>query len=388
MKVNWSSYIFPFTAMGVIATNVIRELDNLGIDVSCNMLNLEHLKLDDYPIEVQKAIICGHNEDAINIFFAYPDIYGQSRSKINIGYTGADTHGWYISNPGVPSPVTLCNELMDYMLTPSNYSKNIMKNCGITKQLEVFPHGIDFNVFKLTKRTLDKVFTFVYTGELSTRKGVLLLIKSFSDLFGNDPDFRLLLRANTHMYELDGSYVKEYCEKFNNMFCVWENKGQSSIYEYMKEGNCFVWPSFADWFGLPPMEALSCGSPVIATKTNGYYEFIGDKIIPVEYDLIDVNGRHPYFHGKWNEAKYDSLCFAMKEVVNNYESHSEKAYESALWLRENFSWKNVVERELLPFLEDIDKKHFKKENKSILNRSEVCKRIPRIIDCIETKYQK
>ena len=68
MKVNWSSYIFPFTAMGVIASNVIRELDNLGIDVSCNMLNPEHLKLDDYPIEVQKAIFPKLLKGLINTF--------------------------------------------------------------------------------------------------------------------------------------------------------------------------------------------------------------------------------------------------------------------------------------------------------------------------------
>jgi len=50
---------------------------------------------------------------------------------------------------------------------------------------------------------------------------------------------------------------------------------------------CFVYPSYFEGFGLPPLEAMKCGAPVIAGNRTSLPEVVGDAGILV--DPYDVN---------------------------------------------------------------------------------------------------
>ncbi len=45
---------------------------------------------------------------------------------------------------------------------------------------------------------------------------------------------------------------------------------------------CFIFPSFYEGFGLPPLEALACGTPVICSNTSSIPEVVGDAAILVD----------------------------------------------------------------------------------------------------------
>jgi glycosyltransferase involved in cell wall biosynthesis len=68
--------------------------------------------------------------------------------------------------------------------------------------------------------------------------------------------------------------------------------------------NCadlFVYPSLYEGFGLPPLEAMACGIPVITSNTSSLPEVVGD--VGIMVDTTDVN----------------SLCEAMHSVLTNKE---------------------------------------------------------------------
>ena len=44
----------------------------------------------------------------------------------------------------------------------------------------------------------------------------------------------------------------------------------------------FVFPSFMEGFGLPPLEAMACGVPVIATNRTAVPEVLGDAAVLIE----------------------------------------------------------------------------------------------------------
>ncbi|HEX6178246.1 MAG TPA: glycosyltransferase family 1 protein, partial [Thermoanaerobaculia bacterium] len=51
----------------------------------------------------------------------------------------------------------------------------------------------------------------------------------------------------------------------------------------------FVYPSHFEGFGLPPLEAMACGAPVIATRTGAVPEFAGDAAVlvpPADRDAL------------------------------------------------------------------------------------------------------
>ena len=50
---------------------------------------------------------------------------------------------------------------------------------------------------------------------------------------------------------------------------------------------CFVYPSFFEGFGLPPLEAMKCGAPVVVGNATSLPEVVGDAGLKV--DPFDVS---------------------------------------------------------------------------------------------------
>lgn len=355
MKITWTAYLHPYTAMGVIATNVVRELTKLGYDVGLNAINSPNdpnkVNPLDYPPEVQEALKKGHRFDSVNIFFAYPDVYPHSRCKINVGYTGADSTGWYTTQGQIP-PWISCNEYMDFMLTPADYSRRIMRDCGITIPIHLFPHGVDTSLFPYQSRVKNIPFTYVYCGEMSNRKGTQDLINTFKDLFGTSDKYRLILRSNTDMLYYNGSEIEALTRNQPNIEVHFKNYGQQELSDYYKRGHVYVYPSRADWFGMTPFESLACGIPTIATATNGYDEFLHDYIIPVEYNDEEIGEQHPYLKGKWHVVDKLRLKEMMYGAFFNYDKALQLARIASLHIHEKFTWERVTKDYLVPFLEE------------------------------------
>ena len=356
--------------MGVIAINVVKELTKLGYDVGLNAINPPNdpnkVNPNDYPPEVQEALKKGHRFDSVNIFFAYPDVYPHYRCKINVGYTGADSTGWYTTQ-GQSPPWSSCNQYMDFMLTPADYSRQIMKGCGVNIPIHLFPHGIDTSLFPYQSRVKNIPFTFVYCGEMSKRKGTQDLINTFKDLFGNSDKYRLILRSNMDMLYYNGSEIEALTRNQPNIEVHFKNFGQQELSEYYKRGHVYVYPSRADWFGMTPFEALASGMPTIATSTNGYYEFIKDYIVPVKYNTLPIYDEHPYLKGDWHIVERDHLKEMMYGSFFNYEKLLQVARVASLHLHENFTWERVTKDYLVPFLENVVRPEFNQQTGFIVD---------------------
>lgn len=85
----------------------------------------------------------------------------------------------------------------------------------------------------------------------------------------------------------------------------------------------FVYPSLYEGFGLPPLEAMQCGLPVIASNTSALPEVVGDAGIMV----------NPYDE--------DALCQAMFEIYNDSTLRKFLAAKG-LARAKHFSWDNCT----------------------------------------------
>src|SRR5687767_3931475 len=50
---------------------------------------------------------------------------------------------------------------------------------------------------------------------------------------------------------------------------------------------CFVYPSYFEGFGLPPLEAMKCGAPVIVGDRTSLPEVVGDAAVLVDPFAIE-----------------------------------------------------------------------------------------------------
>jgi glycosyltransferase involved in cell wall biosynthesis len=90
---------------------------------------------------------------------------------------------------------------------------------------------------------------------------------------------------------------------------------------------CFVYPSFFEGFGLPPLEAMKCGAPVIVGDATSLPEVVGDAALKV--DPYDVS----------------AIAAAIDGLINNSELRRELSVKG-LRRAKMFDWKDTAQRTL------------------------------------------
>jgi glycosyltransferase involved in cell wall biosynthesis len=92
----------------------------------------------------------------------------------------------------------------------------------------------------------------------------------------------------------------------------------------------FAFPSLYEGFGMPPLEAMSCGTPVVATTSSSLPEVVGDAGLLVP------------------PADAEALAAALLRVLNDAELRAELR-ERGLRQARRFSWRATAERTLAAY---------------------------------------
>ena len=130
----------------------------------------------------------------------------------------------------------------------------------------------------------------LYLGGLDQRKNVLQLVRAFAHLHKRigDPELQLLIAGNPD---------KQRGPLFPDPRPVAADLGITDqiIYRFVEEedkpaiyscASVFVFPSLYEGFGLTPLEAMSCGTPVICSNRTSLPEVVGDAAIVLDPDNI------------------------------------------------------------------------------------------------------
>ncbi len=62
--------------------------------------------------------------------------------------------------------------------------------------------------------------------------------------------------------------------------------GPRELAERYRRAACLVYPSVLETFGLPPLEAMACGCPVVASNRSSVPEVVGDAALTVDPDDV------------------------------------------------------------------------------------------------------
>ena len=122
-------------------------------------------------------------------------------------------------------------------------------------------------------------------GTLEKRKNLPFLIRTFAQIKKkNFPHVLVIAGKKGWKYEDIFSTVKELNLTGSVLFLNHVSL-QELVYLY-NTADLFVYPSLYEGFGLPPLEAMACGCPVVASNTSSLPEVVGDTgYLSSPYDL-------------------------------------------------------------------------------------------------------
>jgi glycosyltransferase involved in cell wall biosynthesis len=177
------------------------------------------------------------------------------------------------------------NDLMEIFKVPENKIKVIYEGAERNENIKIGDKKYLKNKFKISNDYI------LYLGTIEPRKNIESLIKACQSLNGN---LELVIAgARGWKYEkvfklIDGYNKKAKKEEIEYLgYVSFEDK-----IALMKNALCFVFPTFYEGFGLPVLEAMSLGTPVISSNISSIPEIVGETGILVnpykEEELIEA----------------------------------------------------------------------------------------------------
>ncbi len=162
---------------------------------------------------------------------------------------------------------------------------------------------------------------FLYVGALHPRKNIVGLIRGFRH-FNNlkNGQYRLVL-AGRMAWKTDD--IKKEMGQSNDVIYA-GMVSESTKYNLLAKAEAMTYISWFEGFGIPILEAMSCGCPVITSSVTSMPEVAGDAAL-----LADP-------------ADPQSISKAMQQIIDDVEFRSqliEKGYKRV----NDFSWKNSAD---------------------------------------------
>lgn len=164
----------------------------------------------------------------------------------------------------------------------------------------------------------------LFVGTLEPRKNLLTLLKAFSEVL-RDTRFRpqlVVAGGEGWLMEETFAFVRQAGIADRVKLIGYVNDDElRALYSSCR---AFIYPSLYEGFGLPPLEAMACGAPVIASRIPALVETIGDAALLV--DPLDVQ----------------SLSAAITDVCEN-EKRRKKMVAAGPANAARFSWEKAAQ---------------------------------------------
>lgn len=272
----------------------------------------------------------------VSIAFSQPGQYHFYDNQYKIGYTAWEStkikEEW---RPGLSK--------IDELWATSSWTAKVFQEETGFENVHVYPHGIDES-WRPYKRKRKEKFTFLHIGEPQVRKNGQLVIDAFINLFGNDPNFQLIMKCSnintTRIFHDDGSIAGGPDSKYRNIKIITQPLSHDQMILLFHNSDALIYPTMGEGFGFIPLQALATGMPVATTAPWAEYK----KFITVPIDCQASPSEYPDVHpGNVYNVKQESVEKSMIDILDNYEKYSKKTFKNSFNVHEEFSWDSVTQ---------------------------------------------
>jgi glycosyltransferase involved in cell wall biosynthesis len=224
----------------------------------------------------------------------------------------------------------------DEVITLSNSTRSQVLSLGGMPEDRVHTvhPGVDTNLFRAGTHGAD--FPYVlFTGVLHPRKNYGVLRKAVAGLANRGLPHKLVLIGNLAMDRVDGPEFEREAESplpgLPDRVLRFKELPDEEVAALTAGAEAFCLPSFYEGFGLPALEAMACGTPVVVSNRGALPEVVGDAGLVVEPTTAAVE-----------EALHRVLTD--RELADRLRAAGQERARSFTWERTAEGWLRVLRR--------------------------------------------
>lgn len=217
--------------------------------------------------------------------------------------------------------------LSHHIITVSHFSRGeLVKYTSVSdEKVTVIHNGVDREFFKDKNKQREKMVLFV--GNVKPHKNLRRLLQAFRLLLERGwGEYRLVIAGKNQGFLKgdDLASLIENDEALKNSVSLLGNVKDEELLELYASAALAVFPSLYEGFGLPAIEAMSCGCPVIVSESASFPEICHDAARYL--DPYDVEG----------------MARMMGNALNNPDEFPKRGLDRAA----HFPWSTSVEKHM------------------------------------------
>jgi len=183
---------------------------------------------------------------------------------------------WFSTKISFPSAVKLARRIIVPSLTTKNDLLDIFHYPA--ERISVIPHGVSLMPDMEQAANGKKGDYILCLGTIEPRKNISMLVNAYRLFIDANPDFgdtELVLAGAVGWKndELIDQIRKTQCEGYKIKMCG--RVSEEEKWRLLKNARCLAFPSRGEGFGLPLLEAMAAGTPVIASDLPVLHETAG-----------------------------------------------------------------------------------------------------------------
>lgn len=136
------------------------------------------------------------------------------------------------------------------------------------EKIVVIHHGNSIKIDQNVKVDLPKNY-LLFVGSRADYKNFKFLVNSIQNILKDNPDLTLIAAGGGHFNDEEINFIESL--GLENQV-VQKDFKENELGHYYKNAQCFIFPSLYEGFGIPVLESMACGCPIILSNSSSFPE--------------------------------------------------------------------------------------------------------------------